>query len=64
MSKEGALQYLKPRKIDEEQAAQVHEPVGGGMVHLKSIAGDIKTNGTFEGMCTACYTENSFSPPL
>jgi hypothetical protein len=64
MSKEGALQYLKPRMIDEEQAAQVHEPVGGGMVPLKSIADDIKTNGTFEGMCTACYTENSFSPPL
>jgi hypothetical protein len=64
MSKEGVLQYLKPGKIDEEQAAQVHEPIGGGMVHPKSIADDIEKNRIFEGMCTACYTENSFSPPL
>ena len=63
MSKEGALQNLKPQKVDEEQAAQVDEPIGGGMVHPKSIADDIKTNYTFEGMCTVCYTENSFSPP-
>ena len=57
MSKEEALQYLKLRKIDEEQAAQIYELVGGRMIHLKSIADEIKGNGTLEGMCT-CYAEN------
>ena len=28
------------------------------MIHLKSIAGEIKRHGTLEGMCTACYTDN------
>ena len=65
MSKEEALGYLKLRKIDEEQAAQIYELVGGRMIHLKSIADDIQqSNGTLEGMCTACYAENSFLPPL
>jgi hypothetical protein len=48
VSKEEALQYLKAREIDEEQAAQIHELVGGRMIHLKSIADDIKSNGTLE----------------
>jgi hypothetical protein len=64
VSKEEALEYLKLREIDEEQAAQIHELVGGRIIHLKSIADDIKSNGTLEGMCTACYAENSFLPPL
>jgi hypothetical protein len=66
VSKEEALQYLKLQKINEEQAAQIYRLVGGRMVHLKSIADDIKENRTFEGMCTVCYAENmvSFSPPL
>jgi hypothetical protein len=65
VSKEEALQYLKLRKIDEEQAARIYELIGGRMIHLKSIADEIK-NSTLEGMCTACYAENrvSFSPPL
>jgi hypothetical protein len=65
VSKEEAFEYLKLRKIDEEQAAQIYELVGGRMIHLKSIADDIEqSNGTLEGMCTACYAENSFLPPL
>ena len=56
MSKEEALQYLKLRKIDEEQAARIYELIGGCMIHLKSIADEIK-NSTLEGMCTACYAE-------
>jgi hypothetical protein len=66
VSKEEALQYLKLQKINEEQAAQIYRLVGGRMVHLKSIADDIKENRTFEGMCTVYYAENmvSFSPPL
>ena len=50
MSKEEALQYLKLRKIDEEQAAQIHELVGGRMIHLKSMADGIKENVTHETM--------------
>jgi hypothetical protein len=61
VSKEEALQYLKLREIDEEQAAQIYELVGGRMVHL---AADIKTSDTLEGICTAWYVENGFSPPL
>ena len=66
MSNEEALQYLKLRKIDEEQAAQIHELVGGRMIHLKSIADEIERNSTLEGMCTAYYAENrdSFLLPL
>jgi hypothetical protein len=66
MSKEEALQYLKLRKINEEQAAQIYELVGGRVIHLKFSADYIKANSTFEGMCTAYYAENrvSFSPPL
>ena len=58
VSKEEALQYLKHRKIDDELAAQIYELVGGRMIHLKSIADEIKRNSTFEGMCTTCYAEN------
>jgi hypothetical protein len=57
VSKEEALQYLKLREIDEEQAAQIYELVGGRMVHLASIADDIKISDTLEGMCTAWYVE-------
>ena len=66
ISKEEALQYLKFRKIDEKQAAQIHELVGGRMIHLKSMADEIKRHVTLEGMCTACYAENraNFLPPL
>jgi hypothetical protein len=63
---EEALQYLKLRKINEKEAAQIYELVGGRVIHLKSSADDIEANNTFEGMCTAYYAENrvSFSPPL
>jgi len=66
VSKEEALEYLKLRKIDEEQAARIYELIGGRMIHLRSIADGIGANVTLEGMCTACYAENrvSFSPPL
>jgi hypothetical protein len=64
VSKEEALQYLTLREIDEEQAAQIYELVGGRMIHLKYMGDKIKRNGTLKGMCTACYAENSFLPPL
>ena len=48
MSKEEALQYLKLREIDEEQAAQIHELVGGRMIHLKAVADEIKRDITLE----------------
>jgi hypothetical protein len=62
VSKEEALQYLKLREIDDEQATQVYELVGGRMAHLKSIANDFKKGFTFEGMCSACYAENRVNP--
>ena len=58
MSKEEALRYLKLRKIDEKQAVQIYELVGGRMAHLRSSANETKNNCTFEGMCTACHTED------
>jgi hypothetical protein len=58
VSKEEAFQYLKLREINEEQVAQIYELVGGRMVHLKSIADEIKRNFTFEGMCIICCAEN------
>ena len=67
MSNKEALQYLKLRQIEEEQAARIYELVGGRMIHLRSIADEIKNkNKTLEGMCTPCYAENraSFLPPL
>ena len=66
ISKEEALQYLEFRKIDEKQAAQVYELVGGRITHLKSIADDIKRHVKLKGMCTACYAENrtNFLLPL
>jgi KaiC/GvpD/RAD55 family RecA-like ATPase len=51
ISKEEALQYLKLRKIDEEQAAQIYELVGGRMGHLKYMADKIERRGALEGMC-------------
>jgi len=53
VSKEKALQYLKLRGINEEQAAQIYELVGGRMIHLWRIAEIIeKSKGTdaFQGM--------------
>jgi hypothetical protein len=47
VNKEEALQYLKLREIDKEQAAQIYELVGGRMIHLKDVA---DKKGTFEGM--------------
>jgi len=41
VSKEEALQYLKLRKIDEEQAAQIYELVGGRTIYLRSMADNI-----------------------
>ena len=64
MSKEEALRYLKLRKINEEQATQIYELVGGRMIHLKSSADDIEANKTFEGMCTAYYAERLVSHRL
>ena len=55
MSKEEALQYLKLRKIDEEQATRIYKLVGGRMIHLKNMADKIEGGGTLEGMCIACY---------
>jgi len=46
VSKEKAHQYLENRKIDENHAAQIYELVGGRMIHLESIADEIKINGT------------------
>ena len=58
MSKEEALQYLKLREIDEEQAVQIHELVGGRMIHLKAVADDIKNNGgTLEDMRNAIFSK-------
>ena len=50
VSKEEALRYLRLQKIDEEQAAQIYELVGGRMIHLKSTADHIKRNRTLQGM--------------
>lgn len=63
-TKEEAFQYLKLREIDKEQATQIYELVGGRVIHLKYMAEKITTNGTFEGMYTACYTRKGFLPPL
>ena len=57
MSKEEALEYLKLRKIDKEQAARIYELVGGRMIHLKAVADDIKENGTFEGVRKAMFSK-------
>jgi hypothetical protein len=50
VSKDEALQYLKLREIDDSQAAQIHELVGGRMVHLKAIVDSIERGGTLEKM--------------
>lgn len=64
MSTEEALKYLKLRKIDEEQAAQIYKLVGGRMTHLKFFADEIKGTGSFDGMFTACRKENLFLTPF
>ena len=51
MSKEEALQYLKLRKVDEKQAAQIYKLVGGRMIYLKSIADGMKITSSLEGTC-------------
>jgi hypothetical protein len=56
VSKEEALQYLKLRKIDEEQAARIYELVGGRMVHLKSNADDIESGGTLKAIRKTMFT--------
>ena len=43
-SKEEALLYLKLRKINKEQAAQIYELIGGRIIHLKHMADEIKKN--------------------
>jgi len=51
VSEDDALRYLKLWKFDDEQATKIYELVGGRMVHLKSMADEIKNqNNTFEGM--------------
>jgi len=51
-SKEEALRYLEFRKIKKEQAAQIHELVGGRIIHLKRVADTITAskNVTLQGM--------------
>jgi hypothetical protein len=44
VSKEEALRYLKLWEINEEQAVQIYELVGGHMIYLQSIADRIKTS--------------------
>jgi len=63
VSEDEALHYLKLRKIDDKQAIQIYQLVGGRMVHLTRLADQIEDGNTLEGMCTA---ENrvSFSLPL
>jgi hypothetical protein len=50
VSKEEALQYLKCRGIDEEQAAEIHELIGGRMIHIKTITDEITRGSTLEKM--------------
>jgi hypothetical protein len=57
VSKEEALQYLKHRKVDEQQAAQIHELVGGRMIHLKTSADGINGNATFEDIRKEMYCD-------
>ena len=57
MSKEEALQYLKLRTIDEEQAVQIYKLTSGRMIHLKFIADHIKIISTLEGTCIVCYSD-------
>jgi hypothetical protein len=54
VSEEEALEYLKLRKIDEEQAAEIYELVGGRMIQLKDVADKIERKGTLKGMCMCC----------
>ena len=58
MSKEEALEYHKLGEIDEKQAEQIHELVDGRMIHLNSMADEIKNHITFEGMYRVYYAEN------
>jgi hypothetical protein len=59
VSEEKALEYLKRRGLNGQQAAQVFGLVGGRMGHLKIAADDmIDKNSTIEGMCIVCSIEN------
>jgi hypothetical protein len=57
VSKEEALEYLKLREIDGEQAAQIHELIGGRMIHLKAVADDIKGNGTIKDVRKTMFSK-------
>jgi len=57
VSKEEALQYLKIRNIDEQQAAQIYELVGGRMIHLKTMADEIEGNATLEDMRETAFSD-------
>jgi hypothetical protein len=60
VSKEEALQYLKLRKIDDGQAAQIYELVGGRMIHLKRAADEIQDKSTLQGMlCSVIYRKSN-----
>jgi hypothetical protein len=64
VSKEEALQYLKLRKVDDGQAAEIYHLVGGRMIHLKWVADEIQRQRTLQGMCIVCSIRNGigFSP--
>jgi hypothetical protein len=57
VSKEEALQYLKHRKVNEQQIAQIYELVGGRMIHLKAIADDINGNATLEDIRREMFSD-------
>jgi hypothetical protein len=57
VSKEEALQYLKDRKVDEQQAAEIHELIGGRMIHLKTIADDINKNAKLEDIRREMFSD-------
>jgi hypothetical protein len=59
VSKEEALEYLKLKKIDDKQATQVYDLVGGRMVHLLMIADGLAKKGSLQGMHIVCYMINS-----
>jgi len=57
--------YLEFRKIKKEQAAQIHELVGGRIIHLKCIADTITASKMSHfKVCEyriICYVENGVS---
>jgi hypothetical protein len=44
-------------RLIRSRQRKIYELVGGRVIHLKYMAEKITTNGTFEGMYTACYTK-------